>query len=58
MAFEILSFEFLKTHGIMLLAHNFGVDCDEHVSKLFRTLKCIDAEVMDEDEVDVLLTKG
>ena len=46
------------THGIMLAAHNFGVDWDDNVNKLFRTLDCIDMEIMDEDIVDVLLTKG
>ena len=57
-AFEAVSFKFLKTHGIMLLAHNLRVDWDNHVSKLFRPLNCINTEVMDEDEVDILLTKG
>ena len=57
-AFEIVNFEFFKTHGIMLVAHNFGVDWDDNVNKLFRPLDCIDMEIMDEDIIDVLLTKG
>ena len=57
-AFEIVNFEFFKTHGIILLAHNFGVDWDDNINKLFRPLDCIDMEIMDEDIVDVLLTKG
>ena len=57
-AFEIVNFEFFKTHSIMLVAHNFGVDWDDNVNKLFRSLDCIDMEIMDEDIVDVLLTKG
>ena len=56
--FEVINFEFFKTHGIMLVAHNFSVDWDDNVNKLFRTLDCIDMEIMDEDIVDVLLTKG
>ena len=43
---------------MILVAHNFGVDWDEYVDKLFKTLDCINAEVMDEDIVDVLLTKS
>ena len=42
----------------MLVAHNFSVDWDEYVNKLFKPLDCIDMEVMDEDIVDVLLTKS
>ena len=42
----------------MLVAHNFGVDWDEYLDKLFKPLDCINAEVMLEDIVDVLLTKG
>ena len=57
-AIEAVSFKSLKTHGIMLLAHDFGVDWDDHVSKLFRPLDCINKDVMDEEEVDILLTKG
>ena len=57
-AFEAINFEFFKTHGIMLVAHNFGVDWDDNVNKLFKWLDCIDVEIMDEDIVDVLLTKG
>ena len=57
-AFEIVNFEFFKTHGIMLVAHNFGVDWDDNINKLFRPLDCIDMEIMDEDIVDVLLIKG
>ena len=57
-AFEIVNFEFFKTHGIMLVAHNFGVDWDDNINKLFRPLDCIDMEIMDEDIIDVLLTKG
>ena len=56
--FEAVNFEFFKTHGIMLVAHNFSVDWDEHINKLFKPLDCINAEIMDEDIVDVLLTKG
>ena len=56
--FEVVNFEFFKTHGIMLVAHNFGVDWDNNVNKLFRPLDCIDMEIMDEDIVDILLTKG
>ena len=56
-AFEIINFEFFKTHSIMLVAHNFGVDWDDNI-KLFRPLDCIDMEIMDEDIVDVLPTKG
>ena len=55
---EAASFEFFKTHGMMLVGHNFKVDWDEHVDKLFKTLDCIDTEIMDEDIVDVLLTKS
>ena len=40
--FELVNFEFFKTHGIMLVAHNFGVDWDDNVNKLFRSLDCID----------------
>ena len=58
MAFEAVNFEFFKTHGIMLVAHNFGVDWDDNINKLFRPLDCINTEIMDEDIVDVLLTKG
>ena len=57
-SFEVVNFEFFKTHGIMLVAHNFGVDWDDNVNKLFRPLDCIDMEIMDEDIVDVLLTEG
>ena len=57
-SFEVVNFEFFKTHGIMLVAHNFGVDWDDNVNKLFRSLDCIDMEIMDEDIMDVLLTKG
>ena len=57
-SFEVVNFEFFKTHGIMLVAHNLGVDWDDNVNKLFRPLDCIDMEIMDEDIVDVLLTKG
>ena len=57
-AFEVVNFEFFKTHGIMLVAHNFGVDWDDNVNKLLRPLDCGDTEIMDEDIVDVLLTKG
>ena len=57
-AFEIVNFEFFKTHSIMLVAHNFGVDWDDNVNKLFRPLDCIDTEITDKDIVDVLLTKG
>ena len=56
--FEVINFDFFKTHSIMLVAHNFGVDWDDNVNKLFRLLDCIDMEIMDEDIVDVLLTKG
>ena len=42
----------------MLVAHNFGIDWDDHVHKLFRLLDYIDMEIMDEDIVDILLTKG
>ena len=56
--FEVINFEFFKTHRIMLVAHNFGVDWDDNVNKLFRSLDCIDMEIMDEDIVDTLLTKG
>ena len=57
MAFEAVNFEFFQAHGIMLVAHHFGVDWDEHVNKLFRPLDCIKAEIMDKDILDVL-TKG
>ena len=57
-AFEIVNYEFFKTHSIMLVAHNFGVDWDDNVNKLFKPLDCIDMEIMDEDIIDVLLTKG
>ena len=57
-AFEIVNFEFFKTHGIMLVAHNFSVDWDDNVNKLFRPLDCVDMEIMDKNIVDVLLTKG
>ena len=56
-AFEAVNFEFFKTHGIMWVAHNFVVDWDDNVNKLFRPLDCVDAEIMDEDIVDVFLTK-
>ena len=56
-AFEIVNFEFFKTHGIMLVAHNFSVDLADNINKLFRPLDCINLEIMDEDIVDVL-TKG
>ena len=56
--FKVVNFEFFKTHGIMLVAHNFGVDWDDNVIKIFRTLDCINMEIMDEDIVDILLTKG
>ena len=56
--FKVVNFEFFKTHGIMLVAHNFSVDWGDNVNKLFRTLDCIDMEIMDEDIVDILLTKG
>ena len=42
----------------MLVAHDFSVDRDNNVNKLFRSLDCIDTEIMDEDIVDVLVTKG
>ena len=42
----------------MLVAHNFGVDWDDNVNKLFRSLDCINMEIMDEDIMDILLTKG
>ena len=58
MAFEAVNFEFFKTHGIMLVAHNFSVNWDENINMLLRPLDCIDVEIMDEDIVDVLLTKG
>ena len=58
MAFEVVNFDFFKTHGIMLVAHNFGVDWDDNINKLFKPLDCVNAEIMDEDIVDVLLTKG
>ena len=58
MALEAVNFEFFKTHGIMLVAHNFGVDWDENINKLFRLLDCVKAEIMDKDIIDVLLTKG
>ena len=56
--FDIVNFEFFKTHGIMLVANNFGVDLEDNVNKLFRPLDCIDMEIMDEDIINVLLTKG
>ena len=56
--FEVVNFEFIKTHSIMLLAHNFSVDWDDNVNKLFRPLDCINMEIMDKDIMDVLLTKG
>ena len=56
--FEVVNFEFFKTHSIMLVAHNFSVDWDNNVNKQFRTLDCINVEIMDEDIVDILLTKG
>ena len=56
-AFEIVIFEFFKTHGIMLVSHNFRVDWDDNINKLFRPLDCVDMEIMDEDIVDVLHTK-
>ena len=55
--FEV-NFDFLKSHTIMLVAHDFGMDWDENVNKLFRSLDCIDMEIMDEDIVDILVTKG
>ena len=42
----------------MLVAHDFGVDWDDNGNKLFRSLDCINMEIMDEDIVDVLVTKG
>ena len=56
--FKVVNFEFFKTHGIMLVAHNFGVDWNDNINKLFRSLDCIDMQIMDEDIMDVLLTKG
>ena len=56
--FEVVNFEFFKTQGVMLVAHNFGVDWHDNVNKLFRPLDCIDMEIMDEDIVDIILTKG
>ena len=56
--FEVVNFEFFKTNGIMLVTHNFSVDWNDNVNKLFRPLDCIDMVIMDEDIVDVLLTKG
>ena len=58
MLFEAVNFELFKTHGIMLVVHNFGVDWNDNVNKLFKPPDCIDAEIMDEDIMDVLLTKG
>ena len=57
-ATEAVTFDFLKSHAIMLLARDFGLNWDNHVSKLFHPLDYINTEVMDEDEVDILLTKG
>ena len=56
--FKVVNFDFFKSHGIMLVAHDFGVDWDDNVNKLFRSLDCIDMEIMDEDIMDVLVTKG
>ena len=56
--FEVINFDFFKSHGIMLVAHDFSVDWDDNVNKLFRSLDCINMEIMDEDIVDVLVTKG
>ena len=42
----------------MLVVHDFGVDWDDNVNKLFRSFDCIDMEIMDEDIMDVLVTKG
>ena len=56
--FKVINFDFFKSHGIMLVAHDFGVDWEDNVNKLFRSLDCIDMEIMDEDIVDVLVTKG
>ena len=58
MEFEAASFKFFKTHDMMLVGHNFKMDWDQHVDKLFKTLDCIDTEIMDEDIVDILLTKS
>ena len=55
--FKVINFESFKTHSIMLVAHNFGVDWDDNINKLFRSLDCIDMEIMDEDIMDILLTK-
>ena len=56
--FKVVNFEFFKTHSIMLVAHNFGVDWDDNVNKLFRSLDCINMEIMDQYIMDVLLPKG
>ena len=56
--FKVANFDFFKSHGIMLVAHDFGMDLDDNVNKLFRSLDCIDMEIMDEDIMDVLVTKG
>ena len=56
--FKVINFDFFKSHGIMLVAHNFSVDWDDNVNKLFRSLDCIDMEIMDEDIMDILVTKG
>ena len=58
MPFKVINFDFFKSHGIMLVAHNFGVDWDDNVNKLFRLLGCIDMEIMDEDIMDILVSKG
>ena len=34
--FKVINFEFFKTHGIMLVAHNFGVDWDDNVNKVIQ----------------------
>ena len=57
-SFEVINFEFFKSHSIMLVAHDFSVDWDDNVNKLFRSLDCINMEIMDGDIMDVLLTKG
>ena len=58
MPFEVVNLDFFKSHSIMLVAHDFGVDWDNNVTKLFRSLDCINMEIMDEDIVDILVTKG
>ena len=54
---DVLTFDFLRDHAAILMAHSFDFDWNLHVSKLFWGRDFVVSEILDADVVECIMVK-